>query len=101
MVGMQASQGCQAGLVGNLQGMWCDAVPALVFLEWQAARQAICQPPAASTAAAVQAWLQVLSAIPHISISPPPGPLSPRSCTPHRIESWFDSTVADPLYRSG
>lgn len=64
---MQASQGCQAGLVGNLQGMWCDAVPALVYLEWQAARQAICQPPAASTAAAVQAWLQVLSAIPHIS----------------------------------
>lgn len=67
MVGLQASQGCQAGLVGNLQGMWCDAVPALVFLEWQAARQAICQPPPASTAAAVQAWLQVLSAIPHIS----------------------------------
>lgn len=60
MACLQATQGSQAGLVGNLQGMWCDAVPALVYLEWQAGRQAIWQPPPASTAAAVQAWLQVL-----------------------------------------
>ncbi|KAL3156762.1 hypothetical protein ABBQ38_001037 [Trebouxia sp. C0009 RCD-2024] len=56
----QATQGSQAGLVGNLQGMWCDAVPALVHLEWQTGRQAIWQPPPASTAAAVQAWLQAI-----------------------------------------
>lgn len=60
MACLQATQGSQAGLVGNLQGMWCDAVPALVHLEWQTGRQAIWQPPPASTAAAVQAWLQVL-----------------------------------------
>lgn len=51
--------------MGNLQGMWCDAVPALVFLEWGVARQAIWQPPPASTAAAVQAWLQVLPLYKH------------------------------------
>lgn len=49
----------QAGLVENLQGMWCDAVAVLVGWEWPHARQAIWQAGTASTAAAVQAWLQV------------------------------------------
>lgn len=56
---MQAVQASQAGLVENLQGMWCDAVVVLVGWEWPHARQAMCHPATASTAAAVQAWLQV------------------------------------------
>jgi len=51
----------QAGLVENLQGMWCDAVAVLVGWEWPHARQAIWQAGTASTAAAVQAWLQVFT----------------------------------------
>jgi len=51
----------QAGLVENLQGMWCDAVAVLVGWEWPHARQAIWQAGTASTAAAVQAWLQVFA----------------------------------------
>lgn len=51
----------QAGLVENLQGMWCDAVAVLVGWEWPFARQAIWQAGTASTAAAVQAWLQVFT----------------------------------------
>ena len=54
--------------MGGLQGMWCDAVGPLVGWEWPQARQAIWQPRTASTAAAVQAWLQVC-------LQPyPPGP---------------------------
>ena len=51
----------QAGLVENLQGMWCDAVAVLVGWEWPHARRAIWQAGTASTAAAVQAWLQVFT----------------------------------------
>jgi len=58
---VQAAQASQAGLVENLQGMWCDAVVVLVGWEWPHARQAIWQPRTASTAAAVQTWLQVCS----------------------------------------
>lgn len=56
---VQAAEVGQAGLVENLQGMWCDAVVVLVGWEWPHARQAIWQPGTASTASAVQAWLQV------------------------------------------
>lgn len=56
---MQAVQVGQAGLVEKLQGMWCDAVPLLTVWEWGRARSAILDPNTASTATAVQAWLQV------------------------------------------
>ena len=56
---VQAAEVGQAGLVENLQGMWCDAVVVLVGWEWPHARHAIWQPGTASTASAVQAWLQV------------------------------------------
>lgn len=56
---MQAVQGAQAGLVEQLQGMWCDALPVMVTWEWGQAYQAITHPPSASTTGAVQAWLQV------------------------------------------
>lgn len=55
----QALQAGQAGLVEQLQGMWCDALPLLVVWEWGRARQAIAEPHNVSTATAVQAWLQV------------------------------------------
>ena len=57
---LQAAQASQAGLVETLQGMWCDAVVALVGWEWGQACQAMLHPSPASTTAAVQAWLQVL-----------------------------------------
>ncbi|DBA96507.1 hypothetical protein WJX77_007106 [Trebouxia sp. C0004] len=56
----QAAEMGQAGLVENLQGMWCDAVAVLVGWEWPHARRAIWQAGTASTAAAVQAWLQAI-----------------------------------------
>ncbi|KAL0053901.1 hypothetical protein WJX82_000859 [Trebouxia sp. C0006] len=56
----QAAEVGQAGLVENLQGMWCDAVAVLVGWEWPHARRAIWQAGTASTAAAVQAWLQAI-----------------------------------------
>ena len=56
---MQAVQAGQTGLVEQLQGMWCDALPLLIVWEWGRARQAIAEPHNVSTATAVQAWLQV------------------------------------------
>ena len=55
----EALQAGQAGLVEQLQGMWCDALPLLVVWEWDRARQAIAESHNVSTATAVQAWLQV------------------------------------------
>ena len=65
---LQAIQSGQAGLVEQLQGMWCDALPLLVVWEWGRARHAIAEPHNVSTATAVQAWLQVTPQLVYFSM---------------------------------
>ena len=44
---------------GELAGLWCDALAALVSSEWGLAHAALTRPPPQSTAVALQAWASV------------------------------------------
>ena len=57
-IGKALSQACLL-MEGELAGLWCDALAALVCSEWGLAHAALTRPPPQSTAVALQAWASV------------------------------------------
>lgn len=55
----QAVERARGTFAEVVQGPWTDALPMLASLEWERAHRQLSSPSLASTAAAVQAWMQV------------------------------------------
>ncbi|KAK9820557.1 hypothetical protein WJX72_011634 [[Myrmecia] bisecta] len=56
---LQQAAGSAASVVNEqFKGMWCDALPVLLEVEWARGRTSLLTPRVQSTNAAVQAWMQ-------------------------------------------